>query len=239
MDEFDELDNAPDEQWVYHGDYGWLVLDKDPRTELSVFIRCSDWSYLERPQPGWGIPAYTPYRLRISWILDPAVRREEEATLLRLRQEYLARRDDLRSARASRIAEAERRKESQRMEAESRRAARIASEEAQRKRLAEEKRLAEGREAAIQCQERNRLRPFMQLLRDCVRDHGYLASWDVGKVGIDDRDRQLAVLWMGHNHDIAKADAIEAKMLSARRAEKVATLYYQSLGQKVDDISVQ
>lgn len=54
-------------------------------------------------------------------------------------------------------------------------------------------------------------------------------------VGLDDRDEKIALDWAGTN----KNNAVLAKMLSARAAEKAVIEFYESTGSSVEDVSIR
>ncbi len=54
-------------------------------------------------------------------------------------------------------------------------------------------------------------------------------------MGLDDCDEKIALDWAGTN----KSNAVLAKMLSARAAEKAVTAFYESTGSSVEDVSIR
>lgn len=82
-----------------------------------------------------------------------------------------------------------------------------------------------------------------------VLDHAIAQSTRIGRANartqlalLDERDRQLADLWVppptGPNSN-AIADAVRAQMWTARTAEKCAAAYFDALGLPVEDIAIE
>lgn len=86
-----------------------------------------------------------------------------------------------------------------------------------------------------------RRRSVIRLVGACISGYDYKAAWDARAVygEIGDCDRRLARIWMKASGASEHSHAIEARMLSARCAEKVASQFYQSIGQTVVDVSAQ
>jgi hypothetical protein len=94
---------AGDRWWAFSNENGWIVIDREwPDNEPAspdpwVIVRCSDWALFTEVRSSFPPPGYE-YAPRYLSSLPEQKRKEAQAVLASLEEEYSERREDLQTA---------------------------------------------------------------------------------------------------------------------------------------------